>query len=85
MLKQLLRSQSKLSQAELNDLQRATHFDKKELQQWYKGTQALFHPNIYLEHHPDSIKPTTTEPRNSIHDFKFNTPQVSQKTSPTAA
>lgn len=32
-----LRSQSKLSQQELSDLQKATHFDKKELQQWYKG------------------------------------------------
>lgn len=31
------RSQSKLSQQELIDLQKATHFDKKELQQWYKG------------------------------------------------
>lgn len=31
-------SQSKLSQQELQDLQKATHFDKKELQQWYKGT-----------------------------------------------
>lgn len=30
-------SQSKLSQQELSELQRATHFDKKELQQWYKG------------------------------------------------
>ncbi|KAK5168655.1 Calcium-binding protein NCS-1 [Saxophila tyrrhenica] len=30
-------SQSKLSQQELIDLQKATHFDKKELQQWYKG------------------------------------------------
>ncbi|KAF2703159.1 EF-hand [Pleomassaria siparia CBS 279.74] len=30
-------SQSKLSQQELADLQKATHFDKKELQQWYKG------------------------------------------------
>lgn len=30
--------QSKLSQQELIDLQKATHFDKKELQQWYKGT-----------------------------------------------
>ncbi|EAT89306.2 hypothetical protein SNOG_02575 [Parastagonospora nodorum SN15] len=29
-------SQSKLSQQELADLQKATHFDKKELQQWYK-------------------------------------------------
>lgn len=33
----ILSSQSKLSQQELADLQRATHFDKKELQQWYKG------------------------------------------------
>lgn len=32
-----LSSQSKLSQQELVDLQKATHFDKKELQQWYKG------------------------------------------------
>jgi Ca2+-binding EF-hand superfamily protein len=31
------KSQSKLSQQELADLQKATHFDKKELQQWYKG------------------------------------------------
>ncbi|KAK7567627.1 hypothetical protein IWX49DRAFT_583624 [Phyllosticta citricarpa] len=30
-------SQSKLTQQELTDLQKATHFDKKELQQWYKG------------------------------------------------
>ncbi|KAI5303069.1 Neuronal calcium sensor 1 [Ascosphaera pollenicola] len=29
--------QSKLSAAELEELQKATHFDKKELQQWYKG------------------------------------------------
>ena len=32
-------SQSKLSQQELADLQKATHFDKKELQQWYKGRE----------------------------------------------
>jgi len=31
------RRQSKLSAAELEELQKATHFDKKELQQWYKG------------------------------------------------
>lgn len=30
-------SQSKLSQEQLGELQRSTHFDKKELQQWYKG------------------------------------------------
>jgi hypothetical protein len=29
--------QSKLSKEELDQLQKATHFDKKELQQWYKG------------------------------------------------
>ncbi|CAG8029529.1 unnamed protein product [Penicillium olsonii] len=28
---------SKLSPTQLDELQRATHFDKKELQQWYKG------------------------------------------------
>jgi neuronal calcium sensor 1 len=31
-----------LSQQELADLQKATHFDKKELQQWYKGTFLVF-------------------------------------------
>ncbi|RDW79510.1 hypothetical protein BP6252_04148 [Coleophoma cylindrospora] len=30
-------SQSKLSQEQLSELQQNTHFDKKELQQWYKG------------------------------------------------
>jgi hypothetical protein len=35
-------SQSKLSQQELIDLQKATHFDKKELQQWYKGMFFFF-------------------------------------------
>jgi hypothetical protein len=34
-------SQSKLSQQELADLQKATHFDKKELQQWYKGAHTV--------------------------------------------
>lgn len=29
--------QSKLSQEQLTELQRSTHFDKKELQSWYKG------------------------------------------------
>lgn len=33
--------QSKLSQDELNQLQKDTHFDKKELQQWYKGWLSL--------------------------------------------
>jgi hypothetical protein len=37
-------SQSKLSQQELADLQKATHFDKKELQQWYKGMRSAFTP-----------------------------------------
>ena len=30
-------SKSKLSQDQLAQLQKDTHFDKKELQQWYKG------------------------------------------------
>ncbi|EGY13720.1 uncharacterized protein VDAG_00402 [Verticillium dahliae VdLs.17] len=29
-------SLSKLSQEQLSELQKSTHFDKKELQQWYK-------------------------------------------------
>ena len=36
-------SQSKLSQEQLNQLQRDTHFDKKELQQWYKGSSCRIH------------------------------------------
>ena len=36
-LTRILSRQSKLSQDELNQLQKDTHFDKKELQQWYKG------------------------------------------------
>lgn len=39
-------SQSKLSQEQLNQLQKDTHFDKKELQQWYKGVYIL--PRLYL-------------------------------------
>jgi hypothetical protein len=35
------RRQSKLSQEQLSELQRSTHFDKKELQQWYKGESDL--------------------------------------------
>ena len=31
------KSQSKLSQQELAELQKTTHFNKKELQHWYKG------------------------------------------------
>jgi len=31
------KSQSKLSPEQLADLQKNTYFDKKELQQWYKG------------------------------------------------
>lgn len=34
-----LARQSKLSPTQLEELQRATHFDKKELQQWYKGAR----------------------------------------------
>ena len=34
-------SNSKLSNDELAQLQKDTHFDKKELQQWYKGTEIL--------------------------------------------
>jgi len=41
-------SQSKLSQQELVDLQKATHFDKKELQQWYKGMSAARRHQVRL-------------------------------------
>lgn len=39
--------QSKLSQEQLTELQRSTHFDKKELQQWYKGRN--FHHMLWLD------------------------------------
>ena len=32
--------QSKLSPQQLDELQRSTHFDRKELQQWYKGMRS---------------------------------------------
>lgn len=41
-LTRALYRQSKLSQDELNQLQKDTHFDKKELQQWYKGESLAF-------------------------------------------
>lgn len=40
--------QSKLSQEQLSELQRSTHFDKKELQQWYKGTSSHFTISRFL-------------------------------------
>lgn len=43
------RSQSKLSQQELSELQKATHFDKKELQQWYKGASTCNFPGSEKE------------------------------------
>jgi hypothetical protein len=44
--------QSKLSQEQLTELQRSTHFDKKELQQWYKGTLNLFTPPSVIANRP---------------------------------
>lgn len=41
--------QSKLSPTQLDELQRATHFDKKELQQWYKGAFGLVLKICYLK------------------------------------
>jgi Ca2+-binding EF-hand superfamily protein len=51
-------SQSKLSQQELADLQKATHFDKKELQQWYKGGHSI-PPHRYQIHKPEFLTPST--------------------------
>lgn len=41
--------QSKLSPSQLDELQKATHFDKKELQQWYKGMIDLFESAKYQD------------------------------------
>src|SRR5947199_6331816 len=44
------RRQSKLSPQQLEELQKSTHFDKKELQQWYKGgADALPASGTYIE------------------------------------
>ena len=48
-------SQSKLSQQELSDLQKATHFDKKELQQWYKGESFVLVSLILAAHLADIV------------------------------
>lgn len=50
-------SQSKLSQQELADLQKATHFDKKELQQWYKGGRSPL-PRHFQLHKPEYLTPS---------------------------
>ncbi|KAI6748642.1 hypothetical protein HG530_015415 [Fusarium avenaceum] len=42
------KSQSKLSQDQLLELQKSTHFDKKELQQWYKVNTTSPYENGYL-------------------------------------
>lgn len=44
-----IQSQSKLSQQDLADLQAATKFDKKELQQWYKGIGTVMNPIINID------------------------------------
>lgn len=47
--------QSKLSQEQLNELQRSTHFDKKELQQWYKGAlNRQFHLEVDVNKLPQA-------------------------------
>lgn len=42
-------SQSKLTQQELSELQKATNFDKKELQQWYKGKRNARAAHLYFD------------------------------------
>ena len=42
--------QSKLSPQQLEELQKSTHFDKKELQQWYKGIYFPLLHNRHLNH-----------------------------------
>ena len=39
-------SQSKLTQEQLTELQQATLFERKELQQWYKGASARQAPQL---------------------------------------
>jgi hypothetical protein len=43
------KSQSKLSHEQLIELQKSTHFDKKELQQWYKGQLTVRPPPLALQ------------------------------------
>lgn len=53
-----MRRQSKLSPTQLDELQRATHFDKKELQQWYKGMREIDANGIpsMADHSPGFLK-----------------------------
>lgn len=45
-----MRRQSKLSQDQLLELQKSTHFDKRELQQWYKGESSFIpFPSPFLQ------------------------------------
>lgn len=44
------RRQSKLSQDQLLELQKSTHFDKRELQQWYKGESSFPLPSLPTAH-----------------------------------
>lgn len=65
-------SQSKLSQQELADLQKATHFDKKELQQWYKG-ETLFFSLVGIGVTRDKrTKPTLHLPPQKYRWFKLD-------------
>lgn len=67
-------SQSKLSQEQLTELQRSTHFDKKELQSWYKGmsSAACFSP---LPPPQSRCLPSMSPPLQS-HSFRLEAPAI---------
>lgn len=57
-------SQSKLSPTQLDELQRATHFDKKELQQWYKGRVTAY---VIRSHARDRSQRTIQDSSRIVH------------------
>lgn len=56
--------QSKLERDKLEELEKATHFDKKELQQWYKGVLPIPVPFLLS---PTTPLNTTARRRQRLH------------------
>jgi hypothetical protein len=80
--------QSKLSQQELAELQKATHFDKKELQQWYKGLPdapsllPIFSPVLAMRNMSNANRPSSAFLKDSLRTaLQVHSPKKSSKKS----